>query len=262
MRMQAATAASLYAIAQRKHWSVDSALDWTAQDWRSDFPCLATGNPFAGFAPYEALPRLQRIGLAWAQHGGDISDILMGEWAALTLAAQLLIACDDPARRLFFSAQVADEARHATFFERYLTVVVGDRPGGSEPLKQLVGRAIRSPSLWRKQLVCQGIIEPLALAQFRHLRAVTRVPLLRAALTLILADEARHLACQHPQYAPRRPLSPVQERACQRFMDHAITRLVASLDRWVAIGVGAGLPAVPLRRHLARYRQRQWPRHG
>ncbi|MFM1897593.1 MAG: hypothetical protein RLZZ385_2667 [Pseudomonadota bacterium] len=251
--------AGLYAAAKRKTWNVDTSLDWSARVLHQDFPVAPQLNPFAGLPAYEALPREHRVRIAWRLHAAEINDLLRGESAALTLCAQLLSLTDDMAQRLFLSAQVSDEARHVEFFSRYQDRVVGFRanpPSGPTPsLEQLLVRAIGSRSPLRKLLVCQVIIESLALTRFRLLRRLARVPVLVQALGLIAADEARHVrfgtVCLGSDGIR---LSRRQRRAAAAFVHRAVARLAADLDIPLGIGREQGFDDLGLLQHLRRNR--------
>lgn len=184
---------TLYQLAQDKSWQVRALPDWPGESARRGFPVAAEANPFAGYAEYERLPRAQRIDFAWQLHAQDITDILWGEQAALTLSAQLLAAADDEASRLFLASQVNDEARHVEFFSRYLKQTVGlTRPPGAA-LRSYTTAAIATESQRDKLIACQLVLENLALVKFTALRRATHIPLLSQALTRISQDESRHL---------------------------------------------------------------------
>jgi len=182
----------LYCQAQRGSWQVERDLDWQPVDTNT-YPFPPEDCMFHGFADFERLPWLVRCRLAWRQHGIEISEILYGEEAALQMCAGILRALQHNSRRQFICTQLHDEARHVEFFSRYLSHIRQplQRPGAQ--LQRLLHAGCAETRLDRQLLICQLVIESLAMARFQRLRRRTRVAVLRQALPLISRDEARHI---------------------------------------------------------------------
>jgi hypothetical protein len=183
----------LYELAKAGSWNASADVPWAHWPRSQHFPCTREGNPLCGFTPYEALTEAQQRELSWWQHGLELSEILHGEQAALQISAQLVQLLPDMQAKLFASAQVHDEARHVEFFARYLRETVGHIHPPSPALKALIQRALEETAWDRKLLICQVLIESLALAKFQELRRHCQAPALRYAIDLILRDEARHV---------------------------------------------------------------------
>lgn len=184
---------SLYETANRKVWNASTDLHWALADALDDFPTHKAAEPLSGFPAYESLSRPQRIALSWQRHAMDISEILHGEQGALLLASQLISGMPTHDGKLFTSSQVSDEARHVDFFARYLHHTTGKVYPPSECLQDVLMMGLSNTNWEIKFIICQLLIESLALARFSEIHQTTRLPLLRSALELILKDEARHV---------------------------------------------------------------------
>lgn len=182
----------LYCQAQRGSWQIDQDLQWQPVS-RQQFPFPPQDCVFSGFADYEALPQQVRCDLAWQQHATEISEILYGEEAAMQMCAGILRGLRENSWRQSICAQLHDEARHVEFFSRYL--IHADLPLQSPGLRlqQLLHAGCAEMRTDHQLLICQLIIESLAMARFQRLRRRTRVAVLRQALPLISRDEARHI---------------------------------------------------------------------
>jgi hypothetical protein len=187
----------LYDLAKTRVWNASDDLDWNQvcrQARRTEQPILQEANPLRGFGPYEQLSGSEKIHLLWRRHGLEISEILQGEQGALLLSSQLIACMPTVEARLFASSQVNDEARHVEFFSRYLSEVVGEISPPGYQLERLIRRALDDPRWQLKMIICQILIESLALSRFQQLQRECAVPLLRCALAYILRDEARHVS--------------------------------------------------------------------
>lgn len=187
------SAGELYELAKNKAWNVSADLDWERGVSLREYPLIASACSFAGFAPFEALPEPEKRDFVWRLHGVSISEIYHGENAALQLCAQILCCLPAPDERLFLCSQLFDEARHVEFFSLYLRRIGCPVGAPGERLRSLIEQADRSDALERKLLVCQLVIESLAMVRFARLRQETTVPLLHRALGYIARDEARHV---------------------------------------------------------------------
>lgn len=180
-------------LAEKKRWNPHTDIDWSLDALDRKFPCYRDADPFNGFDAYDRLTRRERLRICWQRHSMEISEILHGEQLALLCASQLIsmMPCIDS--RLFASTQAADEARHVEFFRRYLAAAGLEVCPPSKCLQQLTTETLQSP-LWEvKLLVCQILIESLALAQFSYLIGTHSRPSLQTGLRRIMDDEARHV---------------------------------------------------------------------
>ncbi|MDP2128214.1 MAG: ferritin-like domain-containing protein [Pseudohongiella sp.] len=183
----------LVSLAEKKRWSPYLDIDWPPDTLGSRFPCADYADPFAGFDQYEKLSRPDRLRVAWQRHAMEISELLHGEQLALMCASQLISMMPCMESRLFASTQVADEARHVEFFRRYLASAGLDICGPSPALRHLTVDTLQDPRWEIKLLICQILIESLALAQFSHLAQAGVPPTLKQGLRRIMDDEARHV---------------------------------------------------------------------
>ena len=250
----------LYEAAKQKAWNAARDLEWPAMLPIDKFPVTREGNPLAGFEPFEQLPPDIRRQIAWQQHALEINDILHGEQAALLLAAQLVNSLPDGQGKLFASSQVADEARHVEFFARYMQVLNRSCPDcqvqpPTRALALLINDALIDPRWEMKLINCQILIESLALSRFQELRRSTRIPVLRAALKLILRDEARHTHFGITEL--RDCMREVPEVSRQQYGQHVLDQTVQLIhgDTPVAgLATRHGWDSRALQQHLRRYR--------
>ena len=248
-------ARSLYELAKEKAWNANRGIPWKAPLLENTFPTAAENNPLVGFPPYDSLDRQEQLKIAWWQHELEISEILHGEQGALLISAQLLSCVPTVEARLFMSSQVSDEARHVEFFSRYLREVVGSTQPPSLPLHDLIVSTLEDSQWDRKFLVCQVLIESLAMAKFQEIRHYTRVPVLAFAIDYIAQDEARHVkfgvdflrAHLHSRSADER------DQHGDYILDTVIG-LAGALNIYTRIAQQAGWDVVDMRRHLRRYR--------
>jgi hypothetical protein len=226
-------------VYQRKLWNIDTRLDWSDLGWRESYPFKSRfSNQFAGFPDFENLPESEKLSVAWEQHATDIADILYGEWAALILSAQLLPLVAKPQFKLFLSMQIADEVRHLEFFNRY-SALLDVAPSTPAPrLVRLIETNCRQSSPEKKLLVCQVIIENLAMSWFKKIKDEVQIPLLQRAIRLIARDEAGHIKGgaeilrERVQY-----LDPRQKNSLSQFVYRMVLELSGRARRYLPIGL-------------------------
>lgn len=249
----------LAGLAHSRRWNPANDIDWTPVNTQEYFPCVKEADPFCGFDAYDSLPQAQRIHISWQRHAVEISEILHGEQLALMCAAQLvsLMPCLDS--RLFAGTQAADEARHVDFFRRYLQSAGLQIYPPSSCLQQLTTQALRTERWEIKLLICQLLIESLALAQFSYLAATQTAVSLTSGLRRILDDEARHVKfgsnCLQSLLRDR-PEAERQDYA--HFVIDSAFELAASDNQILDTGRSRCWNVAELRRHL-RLRRLQKP---
>jgi len=248
-------ASSLYELAKEKAWSASRNIPWSAPVLENTFPTAAENNPLVGFGPYDTLDREEQLQIAWWQHELEISEVLHGEQGALLISAQLLSCVPTVEARLFMSSQVSDEARHVEFFSRYLRDVVGNIQPPSNAMRALIISTLEDSSWDRKFLVCQVLIESLAMAKFQEIRHYTRVPVLAFAVDYIAQDEARHV--KFGVDFLRAHLSSIPDEERQQHSDYVLDTVIGlsgALNIHTRIAQAADWDTTDLRRHLRRYR--------
>lgn len=187
------TCPRLIDLANLKRWDPARDIDWNLAETGTRFPCARRDDPLQDFAPYEQLPLAQRRAVSWQRHGIEISEILHGEQLAMLASSQLLVMMTEMENKLFAGSQVADEARHISFFLHYLDHIGMPVTPPSPVLSALMKDVLQTDCSEFKMLSCQLLIESLALAQFSHLRNCEVTPALDQGLARILEDEARHV---------------------------------------------------------------------
>lgn len=248
-------AGSLYELAKEKAWNANRNIPWSAPLLENTFPTAAENNPLVGFGPYDDLKRDEQLQIAWWQHELEISEVLHGEQGALLISAQLLSCVPTVEARLFMSSQVSDEARHVEFFSRYLRDVVGNIQPPSTAMRDLIISALEDTSWDRKFLVCQVLIESLAMAKFQEIRHYTRVPVLAFAVDYIAQDEARHV--KFGVDFLRAHMSSIPDRERQQHSDYVLDTVIGlsgALNIHTRIAQAAQWNPTDLRRHLRQYR--------
>jgi hypothetical protein len=247
----------LYELAKAGSWNASTDIPWVPWPRQREFPCSRSSNPLCGFALYEDLPEEEQRTLSWWQHGLELSEILHGEQAALQISAQLVQLLPDMQAKLLCSTQVHDEARHVEFFARYLRSTVGMIHPPSDALQALIRHALQESAWERKLLLCQVLIESLALAKLQELRQHCRAPALRHAVDYILRDEARHVRFGTDYL--RQCVAAMDQATrddCSLQLLNATIALAGSLSIYTRIAAEKHWPEAAMRRHLREYRLR------
>jgi 1,2-phenylacetyl-CoA epoxidase catalytic subunit len=252
---QASSCVRLVRLADKKRWSPYLDIDLQAGAFGMQFPCSKHADPFCGFEQYDQLPRTERQHICWQRHAMEISEILHGEQLALMCAAQLISLMPCIESRLFASTQVADEARHVEFFRQYLATAGLQICKPSPALRCLITETLQDSRWELKLLICQILIESLALAQFSHLAQSEVPPPLQQGLRRILDDEARHV-----KFGTDYLKSLFKEHDTQllnEYSNYVVSKafeLAASDNHCIAIATTQQWNVHQLRRHLRQQR--------
>jgi hypothetical protein len=122
-----------------------------------------------------------------------LSQFLHGEQGALMAAAQVTEAVQFFDGKLYGGTQVVDEARHVEVFHRYLDTKLEKLYQINDNLFVIID-ALMEDSRWdMKFLGMQIMVEGLALGAFGTLYKLTKEPLLKQLLKMVIQDEARHV---------------------------------------------------------------------
>lgn len=122
-----------------------------------------------------------------------LSQFLHGEQGALFAAAQVTEAVQFFDGKLYGATQVVDEGRHIEVFHRYLDEKLNKLYQVNDNLFVIID-ALISDSRWdMKFLGMQIMVEGLALGAFGTLYKLTKEPLLKVLLKMVIQDEARHV---------------------------------------------------------------------
>lgn len=135
------------------------------------------------------LPKLRRLLQAYS-----LSNFLHGEQGALLAASQLVSVVPDTDAKFYASTQVMDEARHVEAYDRYLREKFETTFPISPHLRTLLHEILQESRWDLKYLGMQIMVEGLALAAFGMILQVQTEPLIRQIVTMIMQDEARHVA--------------------------------------------------------------------
>ena len=184
----------LYELGKKLNWNASTDIDWDRTFPRDESPIQAELNPFAGYAPYEALSERDQVEFAWHQQCWTLSQFLHGEQGALLVASQLVSCAPTYDAKLYAGSQTFDEARHVEVFSKYIFDKVGFQYPVNKHLKALLDKILTDPRWDLKFIGMQIIVEGLALAAFRTVRMGALDPLLHDVVDLVIRDEARHVA--------------------------------------------------------------------
>ena len=122
-----------------------------------------------------------------------LSQFLHGEQGALLAAAQVTEAVQFFDGKLYGATQVMDEARHVEVFHRYLDTKLNKLYQINDNLFVIID-SLMGDSRWdMKFLGMQIMVEGLALGAFGTLYSLTKEPLLKELLKMVIQDEARHV---------------------------------------------------------------------
>jgi hypothetical protein len=190
---EAISCSRLIKLADSKHWNPYTDINHVTENSITSFPCSRESDPFADFDEYEKLPEQHKLQVSWQRHGMEISEILHGEQLAMLCASQLVSLLPDMEGRLFASRQAADEARHVEFFRAYLLSARQNITPPSAVMRELTVETVQSPQWEIKLLICQILIESLAMAHFSFLLRNCHATALKQGLRHIMDDEARHV---------------------------------------------------------------------
>jgi hypothetical protein len=122
-----------------------------------------------------------------------LSQFLHGEQGALFAAAQVTEAVQFFDGKLYGSTQVVDEGRHVEVFHRYLDTKLNKLYQINDNLFVIIDALIQDPRWDVKFLGMQIMVEGLALGAFGTLYQMTKEPLLKELLKMVIQDEARHV---------------------------------------------------------------------
>ncbi len=186
----------LYEAAKVSQWNATTDVDWsTSVDPDDpDRPLLPDSYvPVKGLPIWEKLSRKEKNKQIHAITSWMLSQFLHGEQGALFAACQVTTAVPWLDGKLYGSTQVVDEGRHVEVFHGYLTRKLEKLYEINDNLYVIID-ALMTDSRWDvKFLGMQIMIEGLALGAFGTLRKMTREPLLKEILKLVITDEARHV---------------------------------------------------------------------
>ena len=189
--------AELYRRAKQGQWDGATHLPWhTDVDPLSpEVPILPHG--FLDFRIIEEhgirLSAAEQRKLLYSLATWMLSQFLHGEQGALMAAAQVTEAVQFFDGKLYGATQVVDEGRHVEVFHRYLDTKLEKLYQINDNLFVLIDALMRDSRWDMKFLGMQIMIEGLALGAFGVLYQVTREPLLKALLRMVIQDEARHV---------------------------------------------------------------------
>jgi hypothetical protein len=183
----------LYTQAQQSSWSVDDVCWDTATSTdlivprRAKCPRVPRFHPWANWD----LDAWQEYDLAILRY--TLSHSFYAEQLGVFIGSNIATRSDNWDLRMFAVSQTADEARHADVFRMYL-----DRLGGvgacGTPLREIIDVVTSSPEWDKSQLLMSTVIEGMALSAYSMTQSLTADPVLKQILSLILSDEARHVA--------------------------------------------------------------------
>jgi hypothetical protein len=189
--------ADLYTRAKQGQWDSDVHLPWktSVDPMNPEVPLLPDGyfdwELLASFGV--RLDDREKRRFIYSMTSWMLSQFLHGEQGALFAAAQVTEAVQFFDGKLYGSTQVMDEGRHVEVFHRYLDEKMNKLYQVNDNLFVIID-SLMSDGRWdMKFLGMQIMVEGLALGAFGTLYKLTREPLLRYLLKMVIQDEARHV---------------------------------------------------------------------
>ena len=180
----------LYELGKELNWNVEVDVDWSRP-----FESMTEPTPifWDDYAPYQKMSDERKVEflnhrMAWSQ-----SQFLHGEQGALLVASQLTSCAPTYNAKLYAATQTFDEARHVEAFNKYIQTRTKMMYPIGNALKSILDKILTDPRWDLKFIGMQVIIEGLALAAFQASRDLTKDPVFRDMLSLIIRDEARHV---------------------------------------------------------------------
>jgi hypothetical protein len=187
---------SLYNRAKGAQWNAATDIDWSVE---VPFGAPLADNSRYSIASFEASPIARRGRrmwdlFRWELQAWMVSQFLHGEQGAMVAAARLAEVVPGLEGKSCAAIQVADEARHAEVFARYLHDKLPTAYPPSAALESLL-MDILGDSRWDITVVGMQIIaEPLAMAAFRLADSTFHDDLIKEIARLVARDEARHVS--------------------------------------------------------------------
>jgi hypothetical protein len=189
--------AELYTRAKQGQWDSDVHLPWktSVDPLDPEVPLLPEDyfdwGRLASFGVH--LSPLEKRQFIYSMTSWMLSQFLHGEQGALFAAAQVTEAVQFFDGKLYGSTQVMDEGRHVEVFHRYLDEKLNKLYQVNDNLFVIID-SLMSDGRWdMKFLGMQIMVEGLALGAFGTLYKLTKEPLLRQLLKMVIQDEARHV---------------------------------------------------------------------
>jgi hypothetical protein len=187
----------LFRRAKAGQWDSDTSLPWhtNVDPMNPEVPILP--EQFADFDVLEdmgiKLDAKRKQEVMYSMASWVLSQFLHGEQGALFAAAQVTEAVQFFDGKLYGSTQVMDEGRHVEVFHRYLDEKLNKLYQINDNLFTIID-SLMTDSRWdMKFLGMQIMVEGLALGAFGTIYALTKEPLLKQLLKLVIQDEARHV---------------------------------------------------------------------
>ncbi|MDI1484087.1 ferritin-like domain-containing protein [Polyangium sp. y55x31] len=188
--------ADLYRRAKVGQWNGDD-LPWhtSVDPFDPERPLIP--EEFLSFEEIEALgikiDKNERTQLSYSMCAWMLSQFLHGEQGALFAAAQVTEAVQFFDGKLYGATQVMDEGRHVEVFNRYLDTKLHKLYQINDNLFVIIDSLMTDGRWDMKFLGMQIMVEGLALGAFGTLYKLTKEPLLKELLKMVIQDEARHV---------------------------------------------------------------------
>jgi P-aminobenzoate N-oxygenase AurF len=231
----------LYRKGANAQWDETTAIDWNHRlDEHNPLSMPDRTLPLFGSEIWNRMSEEQRSLLRRQIQGWQISQILYGERASQLCAGKIMLASNDPAEKACAAMQAADEVRHIEVYAKLLEKIGAAFPAAPS-LDRLLYDVLWDPDPGMTAIGMQILVEGLALAFFRILQLCTGDPMVKALLTLVLRDEARHFAGGQIALAEQcKQLTGAQLKRREEFVVQAVMLLndyLLAEDLWDQIGL-------------------------
>jgi hypothetical protein len=189
--------AELYRRAKQGQWDSDVHLPWktSVDPMNPEVPLLP--EDYFEWAKLEGygvkLDAREKQQFIYSMTSWMLSQFLHGEQGALFAAAQVTEAVQFFDGKMYGSTQVMDEGRHVEVFHRYLDEKLNKLYQINDNLFVIIDSLMTDGRWDMKFLGMQIMVEGLALGAFGTLYKMTKEPLLKTLLKMVIQDEARHV---------------------------------------------------------------------
>jgi hypothetical protein len=189
--------AELYRRAKQGQWDGDVHLPWQTSVDPFDPATPIVPPQFLDFDMLRSfgvkLTAKEEQELLYSLASWMLSQFLHGEQGALFAAAQVTEAVQFFDGKLYGATQVVDEGRHVEVFHRYLDQKLNKLYQVNDNLFVIIDSLMTDGRWDMKFLGMQIMVEGLALGAFGTLYRMTKEPLLKNLLKMVIQDEARHV---------------------------------------------------------------------
>lgn len=182
--------------ASRAQWNYHKELDWNVAVDPENIAYNEENTFLSNLPEYKKMSSAQKNELRFKESGYHISNLLAGEYRAVSLSCSIMNKCyeENGEWSLFLSTITNDERNHFLVLFRYLEEKLGTCYDAHPSLDKLLDELHHEPDFAIQLVVSQVVLEWTAAALLASMLMRSKEMLLKRIISRILADEGRHLA--------------------------------------------------------------------